>query len=92
MIRTFQHKGLAELFETGRSSGVRQDLIARARVRLAALDQAKALSDLNLPGFRCHPLQGHSPTRYAITVNGPWRITFEWDNGNVYRVDFEQYH
>jgi proteic killer suppression protein len=25
-------------------------------------------------------------------VNGPWCITFEFENGDAYRVDFEQYH
>jgi len=45
-----------------------------------------------LPGWNLHPLKGHNPTRYAIAVNGPWRITFEFDKGDMFRLDFEQYH
>jgi proteic killer suppression protein len=30
--------------------------------------------------------------RYAISVNGPWRITFEWQGEDAFRVDLEQYH
>jgi len=29
---------------------------------------------------------------YSIHVNGPWSITFEWEQGEALRVDLEQYH
>ena len=76
MIRSFRHKGLAELFEQGRSRRVRQDLQARCLERLDALDQARTLQDVNRPGFSFHSLQG-LPKRYTLHVNGPWCITFE---------------
>jgi toxin HigB-1 len=41
---------------------------------------------------RLHPLIGANPVRYAMSVNGPWRITFPFDNGDAYAVDLEQYH
>ncbi|HEY2290733.1 MAG TPA: type II toxin-antitoxin system RelE/ParE family toxin [Thermoanaerobaculia bacterium] len=44
-----------------------------------------------MPGWRLHQLQG-KPTRYALAVNGLWRITFEWEDGNALHVDLEQYH
>lgn len=91
MIRSFRHKGLKELFETGRSRKVRQDLRARALRRLDALEFADSLEALNLPGFNFHPLRG-KPTRYSLHVNGPWCITFEWEEGEALRVDLEQYH
>jgi proteic killer suppression protein len=91
MIKSFIHKGLAELFERGRSRTVRQDLQSRSLRRLDALDQAESLADLNVPGFNFHGLQG-TPKRYSIHVNGPWCITFEWMDGDVFKVDFVQYH
>ena len=91
MIRSFKHKGLAELFERGRSRRVRQDLQARCLRRLEVLDQAESLTELNLPGFNFHGLRG-LPKRYSIHVNGPWCITFEWENVEASRVDLEQYH
>jgi len=48
-------------------------------------------SHLNVPGFNFHGLQGISK-RYSIHVNGPWCITFEWEDGEALRVDLEQYH
>ena len=91
MIRSFKHKGLAELFERGRSRRVGQELQARCLRRLEALDQAESLTDLHVPGFNFHGLQG-VPQRYSIHVNGPWCITFEWEDGETLRVDLEQYH
>lgn len=91
MIRSFRHKGLAELFETGASRTIRPDLVARTLRRLDALHHAKALEDLRLPGFGLHRLKG-APVRHSISVNGPWRLTFEWQDGEAYRVDLEQYH
>jgi proteic killer suppression protein len=91
MIESFKHRGLKELFETGSSAAVRPDLHRRAIIRLDALDAATSLDALRQPGFDFHALRGR-PQRYSIHINGPWCITFEWENGNVRRVDLEQYH
>lgn len=91
MIQSFRHKGLKALFRTGASRRVRPDLQPRVIRRLDALDAAADLSELNLPGFGFHSLKGR-PQRYALWVNGPWRITFEWRDGDAFRVDLEQYH
>jgi len=91
MIQSFKNKGLVELFERGHSRRIRQDLQRRCLRRLEALDQAESLTDLNMPGFNFHSLQG-LPKRYSIHINGPWSITFEWEDGDALRVDLEQYH
>jgi proteic killer suppression protein len=92
MIRTWKHKGLKELFETGHSRRVRPDLLKRALLALDALDAAKKPSDLDVPGFNFHPLRGRRPVRYSIHVNGPWCVTFEFLEGEAHRVNLEQYH
>jgi proteic killer suppression protein len=91
MIRSFRHKGLAKLWNEGDPKGVRADLLDRVRRRLTALHAAQDLRELGMPGWGLHRLQG-KPPRFAIDVNGPWRITFEWEDGEALRVDFEQYH
>jgi proteic killer suppression protein len=91
MIQSFSHKGLRELFEKGASGKVAAGLRARIMVRLDALDAAASLAELNQPGFDFHGLRG-KPKRYSIHVNGPWCITFAWQDGNVLAVDLEQYH
>ena len=91
MIRGFRNKGLEELFDKGRSRRVGADLQSRALRRLDALAHAATLRDLNVPGFDFHPLRG-KPQRYSLHLNGPWCITFEWDEGDARQVDLEQYH
>lgn len=91
MIRSFRHRGLAKLWNEDDARGIRPDLVERVRQRLTALQAAKAPSDLHFPGWRLHRLQGR-PQRYALAVNGPWRITFEWRGDDAWRVDLEQYH
>ena len=73
------------------ASSFKADLRKRILRRLDALDQATKLKDMDLPGFNFHRLHG-SPTRYSIHINGPWCITFEWIDGDAWRVDLEQYH
>lgn len=92
MITSFRSKGLSELWSTGRSRRISAALHARIMKRLDALDAATRPEDMNLPGFDFHALQGFDPTRYTVHVNGPWCITFEFDDGNAQRVDLEQYH
>jgi proteic killer suppression protein len=91
VIRSFKHRGLKELFESGKSARVSADLHRRALVRLDALDAVRALDGLRQPGFDFHALRG-KPQRYSIHVNGPWCITFEWEDAEALRVDLEQYH
>ncbi len=91
MIATFKHKGLKELFETGKSAKVDARLHQRCSDVLDAIEAAVNQQDLNLPGFNFHPLRG-KPVRYSMHVNGPWAITFEWDAPKASRVDLEQYH
>ena len=91
MIKSIRHKHLKSLWETGRSR-INTQLHARILLRLDALDSATRPEDMNLPGFDYHQLKGFNPMRYTVHVNGPWCLTFEFENGDAYIVDFEQYH
>ena len=92
MIRTFRHKGLQKYFETGNKAGIQADQELRLRMRLAALDTASCIDDMDLPGFRLHPLKGDRKGLWAIDVNRNWRIVFSFEGGNVFVVDYEDYH
>lgn len=91
MIRSFRHKALKELFEQRESSQIQQAMQEHCLRRLDALDRAKRPEDMKVPGFDFHALRG-KPLRYTVHVNGPWCITFEFVEGDAWRVDFEQYH
>jgi len=92
MIKSFKHKGLKRFYETGSARGIRSKHEKRLRMQLAALDTAKEINDLDIPGYKLHPLKGDRKGIWAITVNGNWRLTFEFSDGNAYVLDYEDYH
>lgn len=61
-------------------------------MQLAALDTAHVIDDVDIPGFALHPLKGAEAGRWSIKVNGNWRVTFEFREGNAYVLDYEDYH
>lgn len=91
MIKSFRHKGLSLLWSTGMTKLIELKFHAKILERLDALDAALRPEDMDLPGYDFHSLQG-KPKRYTVHVNGPRCITFEFEDGDAYRVDFEQYH
>ncbi|CAN5583371.1 type II toxin-antitoxin system RelE/ParE family toxin [soil metagenome] len=92
MIRSFRHKGLKKYFESGSVAGIQPHHSKRLRMLLTALDTAFTLDDLDIPGFRLHSLKGSEKGRWSVWVNGNWRLTFEFQNGDVHILDYEDYH
>ncbi|HEX7047875.1 MAG TPA: type II toxin-antitoxin system RelE/ParE family toxin [Gammaproteobacteria bacterium] len=92
MIKSFRHKGLSRFFEAGIAKGVQPRHSARLRMLLAALETAHDVSDMEVPGFGLHALKGNQKGRWAVSVSGNWRMTFEFKDGNSYHVDYEDYH
>lgn len=92
MIQSFRHKGLRTFFESGSVAGVQPQHAKRVRMLLTALDTAQSLEDMDIPGFRLHPLKGDERGRWSVWVNGNWRLTFEFRDGHAYVLDYEDYH
>lgn len=92
MIVTWRHKGLKRFYETGSRSGIQPAHASRLRMQLAAMETAHSVDDMDIPGFRLHPLKGNDRGRWSIWVNGNWRLTFEFRDGNVHVLDYEDYH
>lgn len=92
MIQSFRHKGLKRFFETGGLTGIQPQHAKRLRMLLTALDTAKSIDDMDIPGVRLHPLKGTERGRWSMWVNGNWRLTFEFQDGNAHILDYEDYH
>ncbi|HVN83764.1 MAG TPA: type II toxin-antitoxin system RelE/ParE family toxin [Candidatus Binatia bacterium] len=92
MIRGWRHKGLRDLFETGRTRGVRPEHANRLRLILARLDASTEPRDMNLPGLRLHALKGRMKRTWAVDVSGNWRVTFRFDGKDAIAVDYTDYH
>jgi proteic killer suppression protein len=92
MIKSFQHKGLQSFFETGSKAGIQPHHAPKVRRQLVRLDDAKGPEDMNIPGWRMHRLSGNLAGFYSVTVNGNWRMTFTFENGDAVLVDYQDYH
>jgi proteic killer suppression protein len=92
VIKSFRHKGLKRFYETGKRTGIQPKHAQRLRLQLAALDTAQTIDDMDVPGFRLHPLKGRAKRRWSVWVSGNWRLTFEFEQGNAHILDYEDYH
>lgn len=92
MIKSFDHKGLRKLWEEGTTAGIQAAHASKLKLILARLNSATVVQDMNTPGSGLHPLKGNKKDLWAVSVNGNWRITFRFEDGNAYVVDYIDYH
>ncbi len=92
MIKSFKHKGLEKFYSSGSTKGIQAKHAKKLRMQLIALDTAYHIEDLDIPGYRLHQLKGSLKGCWSITVNANWRITFEFSDGIIYIVNYEDYH
>jgi proteic killer suppression protein len=92
MIRSIHHKGLKRLHEDDDPRGVMAEHVVKLRDILARLDAAHSAVDMDLPGFRMHPLKGEMRGSWSVTVRANWRVTFRFADHDVFDVDYLDYH
>lgn len=92
MIVGFRHRGLQRLFVKGDRRRVAPQIVAKVERVLARLDVATGPADMNLPGFRLHPLKGELDGYWSVTVSANWRVMFRFDGLDVRDVDLIDYH
>lgn len=92
MIKSFQHKGLERFFATGSKAGIQASHAKRLKLQLARLDAARMPEDMNLPGWRLHPLTGKLKSHWAVWVDKNWRMTFTFEGEDAVLVDYQDYH
>ena len=74
----------------GRFSGLDADT---AMARLQLLDAVRSLDEIPpLASIRLHKMKGNRRGQWAMTINGPWRLVFEFRDGDAYNVEIVDYH
>ena len=68
MIRSIHHKGLKRLRDDDDPRGVMAEHVQKLRDIIARLDAAGNVADMDLPGFRFHPLKGDLKGFWSVTV------------------------
>lgn len=92
MIETISHKGLSLLFVYDNPSKLSPHLVERIREIMSMLDAAEHIEQLDIPGYRLHKLLGQYKGYHSIRVNANYRIIFRFVDGNVFDVDYIDYH
>ena len=92
MIRTFRHRGLERFFRVGSKAGIQPKHAKRLRLQLGRLDAAAGPADMDLPGWRVHPLRGKLAGHWAVWVDENWRLTFAFEGPDAVLVDYHDYH
>jgi len=93
LIKNFIHKGLKKLYADGSTTGIEPVHRRKLKMILARLETIQNPSDMNLPGFYFHPLQGSKKKKqYAVKVDKNWRVIFKFDGTDAYDVDYIDYH
>lgn len=92
MIGSFKHQGLLAFFCNDDHRAIPAALGSRMSRILDRLDICAKPEDMDLPGYKFHPLKGNRKGSYAVTVSGNLRITFKFDGVNAVEVNLEDYH
>jgi proteic killer suppression protein len=80
------------LFRTGKARGVQAAHVQRLLDILDLLNAAVRPSDVAFPGSALHPLKGALKDHWSVRVSGNWRVTFRFDSGDAWDVDYLDYH
>jgi proteic killer suppression protein len=92
MIKSFKHKGLEKFFNKGDTSKLNPAHVEKIGDILFIIDNAKVVEDTNFSGSDWHKLKGNRKNTYSVAVRANWKITFEFESGNAYILDYEDYH
>ena len=92
MIRSIRHRGLKRFYEDADPRGVSAEHVVKLRDILARLDAAHIPSDMDLPGFRLHPMRGEMKGFWSVTVRANWRVTFRFADRDTFDIDYRDYH
>lgn len=91
MVQSIKHKGVQLLSESGSAKGVDPAHAKRILVRLDRLDAIETVDELPA-AWNCHALHGELKGFHAINISAQWRLVFRFEGGDVYDLDYVQYH
>ena len=92
VIKSFRHKGVERFFLKGTKSGIQAAHAARLARQLQRLDVARRPQDMNVPGWKLHPLKGEQKGHWSVWVSGNWRLTFTFEGEDAVLVNYQDYH
>jgi toxin HigB-1 len=92
MILSINHKGLRLYYEEGNGSKLSSEYLRKIARILTSLDAVTSEEDIVALGSGIHKLSGDLSDFWSIKVSANYRIIFKFDNGDVFEVDYLDYH
>ncbi len=92
IIKSFKHRGLKRFFEDDNPQRLPRNMLERISLILARLNSAKLIETMKIHSYNLHELKGDRRGTWSVTVRANWRIAFQFENGNAFDVNFEDYH
>jgi proteic killer suppression protein len=92
MIQTITHKGLRLFFEKGNGSRLPSEYLTKIGLILDALDAVTSEDDIKALGGGIHRLTGNYAGFWSIKVSPNYRIVFRYSKGDIFDVDYIDYH
>jgi proteic killer suppression protein len=93
VLRSWRNVASRKVWEGERPNRFRGLDFEAAVDLVLALNVAKTLQDISpLKSVGLHKLKGGRKDQWAMTVNGPWRICFEFRKVDAYDVEIVDYH
>ncbi len=92
MIISIVHKGLRMYYEEGKGSKLPSLQLNKLRRILDILDAVSSEVDIKGMGLGIHELKGKFSGFWAVSVTGNYRIIFRFHGGDIYDVDYLDYH
>jgi toxin HigB-1 len=90
--RAFSTEDWSDSFSTGTNAASRDNTRNKIADILDRLDASVSVQDMSVPGSGLHRLKGTLKNHWSVRVSGNWRITFRFEDGNAYVVDYQDYH
>jgi len=88
----FVHRGLRRFHERGDAGALAPGHVRRIAFILVTLRNSESPRDVQISGWRIHPLRGNRRGQWSGRVSGNWRIVFRFENGEAVDIDLIDYH
>ena len=92
MLKSFKHKGLEQFFIKDNKKMLDAKDLAKITRILDRLDTAVLVKDMDIPGWDLDELKGNRKGVWSVAVRKNWKMTFRFENGDVYDVNLEDYY
>jgi len=93
MIVSFRDTDTELLWETGKSRRIGANLRRTAWKKLAILNAAVELNNLEVPpGNRLEELTKDRKGKHSFRINDQYRVCFRWLDGDAHDVEIVDYH